>query len=480
MIKFLLNHELREEEQLPPEMTVLNYLRTQIHKTGTKEGCGSGNCGTCTVVLGELVNGKLFYRAVNACLVFVSALHGKQLITVEGLKEQDGSLHPIQQALLDHHSSQCGFCTPGVAMSMFALCKNTPRPKRQDVISALAGNLCRCTGYRPILDAALSAGERAPFDDHFDRKMQSTVGILSSIQNEPGSIEQDNRFCYIPTSTDELAKLLLMDPLAKIVAGGTDLALEVTQRHREIAPLIDISQVADMKNIIETDDQIILGANVPLSDCYDILKKYYPDFGAMLDRFASQQIRNLGTLGGNIANASPIGDTPPLLIALGADITLRRDIESRTLPIERAFMGYKKTAVLPSEFIEKISIPKPNGPSEFRAYKVSKRLGDDISTVCGGFNIGIENGIVTSACIAFGGMAEIPKRARHCEKKLVGNSWSHETINEAIHALDSDFSPISDLRASAAYRREIAANMLWRFFIEQQHRQTEIRVTNYG
>ncbi|WP_299017703.1 xanthine dehydrogenase small subunit [uncultured Photobacterium sp.] len=481
MIKFLLNHKLREEEKLSPNMTVLNYLRTKANKTGSKEGCGSGNCGTCTVVLAELANGQLRYRTVNACLVFVSTLHGKQLITVEGLKEQEGSLHPVQQALVDFHGSQCGFCTPGIIMSMFALRKNAPQPSRQDVIAALAGNLCRCTGYRPILDAALSLGALAPFKDHFDEQMLATIDTLNSIRNEPGSLQLDNLSAFIPTSTDELAKLLLMYPPATIVAGGTDLALEVTQLHNEIETLIDISHVTDMKKVSETDEHIIIGANVPLSDCYNILSQYYPDFGEMLDRFASLQIRNQGTLGGNIANASPIGDTPPLLLALGAHITLRRGNESRTRPIEQTFLSYKKTAILPSEFIVKISIPKPaNHNKFFRAYKISKRLGDDISTVCGGFNIGIENGMVTSARIAFGGMADIPKRARHCEKSLVGNSWSLETINNAMAALDSDFVPISDLRASAAYRRQTAANMLYRFFIEQQNPQTETRVTTYG
>lgn len=480
MIKFLLNQEMREEDQLSPNMTVLNYLRTKANKTGTKEGCGSGNCGTCTVVLGELKGEQLVYRAVNACLVFVSALHGKQLITVEDLKNNDGSLHPVQQALVDFHGSQCGFCTPGIIMTMFALSKNAPRPNHHEAIEALSGNLCRCTGYRPILDAALSLGEKAPIKDQFSEQMQSTIDKLNSIRFESGSLKQDNLSCFIPATTDELANLLFIDPQARIVAGSTDLALEVTQQHREIETLIDISQVIEMKTITETDSQIIIGASVPLSDCSDTISRYYPDFGEMLSRFASLQIRNQATLGGNIANASPIGDTLPLLIALGASLTLRQGNDSRTLPLERAFMSYRETALLPSEFIETITIPKPDSNKVFRAYKVSKRLSDDISTVCGGFNIGIDNGTVTSARIAYGGMAATPKRAIHCEQHLIGKPWDNGTINTAMIALESDFKPLSDFRASKEYRCQIAANMLYRFFIEQQNGQIETRVTSYG
>ncbi|PSW06955.1 xanthine dehydrogenase small subunit [Photobacterium lipolyticum] len=479
MIKFLLNQEVREEAQLSPNMTVLNYLRTKAKKTGTKEGCGSGDCGTCTVILGELNNGQLQYRSVNACLTFVSALHGKQLITVEDLQSKDGSLHPVQQALVDFHGSQCGYCTPGIIMSMFALSKNRPQADKQDVLEFLSGNLCRCTGYRPIIDAALSLCKKAPYQDQFAEQVQSTIDKLNSISNEPATLQFNNLSSFSPATINELAELLQAYPHAHIVAGGTDLAVDVTQRHREIESLIDVSRVMDMKVVNETNHHLVIGANVSLSDCFGVLNKHYPDFGEILRRFGSKQVRNQATLGGNIGNASPIGDTPPLLIALDAGITLSRSGESRTIPVEDYYLGYKETALRPSEFIKKIIIPKPEASKMFRAYKVSKRLGDDISAVCGGFNIELEDDTVTFARIAFGGMAEIPKRAVHCEQELIGKKWNIATINTAMAALASDFEPLSDFRASKAYRNQTVANMLYRFFIEQQNSQIETRVTSY-
>ncbi|KHT63480.1 FAD-binding molybdopterin dehydrogenase [Photobacterium gaetbulicola] len=480
MIKFLLNQELREEKRLSPNMTVLNYLRTIAHRTGTKEGCGSGNCGTCTVVLAELTDDdQLLYRAVNACTVFVSALHGKQLITIEALKDQNGTLHPVQQALVDLHGSQCGFCTPGIVMSLFSLIKNTSQPSRQAVVDALSGNLCRCTGYQPILNAALSLAKQQTILDQFCAQEQVTIAKLTSLRHEPGSLAAESLTCDIPSTTDMLAKLLEDKPQARLIAGSTDMAMEVTQQHNKLDALIDISHVSEMKTITDTNDQLIIGANMPLSACREHLEQYYPDFGDLLNRFASQQIRNQATLGGNIATASPIGDTLPVLIALDATLNLRQGNTARHLPVEQAFSGYRQIALQPGEFVESICIPKPSNLT-FRCYKVSKRLNDDISTVCAAFNIGIVDGVVTSARIAYGGMAEIPKRASHCEQHLLGSQWDKRTIDGAMLALDSDFTPLSDCRASAHYRRQIAANLLYRFFIEQQNGQIDTRVTTYG
>ncbi|WP_428465204.1 xanthine dehydrogenase small subunit [Photobacterium minamisatsumaniensis] len=485
MITFLLNQEIKQETDLSPNMTVLNYLRTKINKTGTKEGCGSGDCGACTVVLGELVNGELRYRSVNSCLTFVSALHGKQLITVEDLQSNDHSLHPVQQAVVDFHGSQCGYCTPGFIMSMFALGKNSPNASKAQVMESLAGNLCRCTGYRPIVDAALSLSTEKPLLDQFAELEQQTLTKLESIADEPATLALGDLSSYSPTTTDELAALLLEHPEAKLVAGGTDLALEVTQFHREIKTLISVNLVNDMKVCDTAGDNIVIGANLPISDSYSTLHHYYPDFGELLHRFASLQVRNQGTLGGNIANASPIGDAPPLLIALGASVQLRRGNETRVLPLEDYFISYKVTVQQPSEFVEKIIIPKPqamnNQAPTFRAYKLSKRLDDDISAVCGAFDITIEKGIVTHACIAFGGMAATPKRATHCEQQLLDQPWNLTTIKAAMAALSDDFEPLSDFRASKEYRTLTAANMLHRYFIEQQNTNNTIqtRVTSY-
>lgn len=470
MITFLLNQTLKRESHISPNMTVLNYLRTQLHKTGTKEGCGSGDCGACTVVLGELVDGQLQYRSVNSCLTFVSSLHGKQLITVEDLKNKQ-SLHPVQQALVDFHGSQCGYCTPGFIMSMFALSKNKPKANKEDVMESLAGNLCRCTGYRPIVDAALSLSSEQPLLDQFAELEQQTIAKLEKIDAKTTPLVLDNLTSFSPTTTDELAELYERHPNAKLVAGGTDLALEVTQFHREIETLINLTGVADMKTIRETGQDIVIGANMPISDCYATLAKYYPDFGHLLHRFASLQVRNQGTIGGNVANASPIGDTPPLLIALNARLKLRKGQKVREIAIDEYFINYKVTAQQPSEFIEQIIIPKPidsKNTQYFSAYKLSKRIDDDISAVCGAFNFTIENDVITDVRIAFGGMAAIPKRADLCEKALLGQVWNKQTVEAAMTQLAQDFEPLSDFRASKEYRSKTACNMLLRFFLEQQ------------
>ncbi|WP_265674327.1 xanthine dehydrogenase small subunit [Vibrio qingdaonensis] len=480
MITFLLNQDIRQEENLSPNMTVLNYLRTQVNKNGTKEGCGSGDCGACTVVLGELVDGELRYRSVNSCLTFISALHGKQLITVEDLQAKDRSLHPVQQAIVDFHGSQCGYCTPGFIMSMFALGKNKPNANKQDVMESLAGNLCRCTGYRPIVDAALSLCDDTPLTDQFSELSRLTIQKLEKIQQNEASLRAGHLTAFSPKSTEELAKLYQAHPTAKLVAGGTDLALEVTQFHREIETLISVNLVEDMKVCEDAENDLIIGANLPISDAYQLLQRYYPDFGELLHRFASLQVRNQGTIGGNVANASPIGDTPPLLIALDAKVQLRCGSETRTLPIEEYFISYKVTAQKPSEFIEKIIIPKPT-QAGFRAYKLSKRLDDDISAVCGAFDLKIDNGTVTHARIAFGGMAAIPKRANLCEQRLIGQPWNEQTIEHAMAAIADEFEPLSDFRASQEYRSMTACNMLKRYYIEESNKnnQIETRVTSY-
>ncbi|MDH1560112.1 xanthine dehydrogenase small subunit [Pseudomonas chengduensis] len=479
MIQFLLNRELRTEHALDPNVTVLNYLREHVGKTGTKEGCASGDCGACTVVVGELDGDRVRYRTLNSCLTFVSSLHGKQLITVEDLKHQ-GKLHSVQQAMVDCHGSQCGFCTPGFIMSLFALQKNSSGYDKGQTMEALAGNLCRCTGYRPIIDAAEQACcQKQP--DQFDAFESATVAQLQAIApRETAELNSGDKRCLVPLTVADLADLYAANPEARLLAGGTDLALEVTQFHRELPVMIYVGHIEDMKRIEVTDKAIEIGAAAALSDCYEALSTEYPDFGELLHRFASLQIRNQGTLGGNIGNASPIGDAPPLLIALGAQIALRQGNTRRILPLQDYFLDYKVTARQEAEFIEKIIVPRKQANQAFRAYKVSKRLDDDISAVCAAFNLSIEDGVVTDARIAFGGMAAIPKRASACETALLGSAWYPGVIERACEALGEDFTPLSDFRASKEYRLLTAQNLLRKFFLEQQSPEIETRVTAYA
>ncbi|GAB3375489.1 xanthine dehydrogenase small subunit [Azotobacter armeniacus] len=479
MIQFLLNRELRSERALDPNLTVLRYLREHLHQTGTKEGCASGDCGACTVVIGELVDEggreRLRYRSLNACLTFVAALHGKQLIVVENLKHQE-QLHAVQQAVVDQHASQCGFCTPGVVMSLFALQKNASGPDREQACAALAGNLCRCTGYRPILAAAEQACSQ-PQPDQFDATEAQTIAALKAIARESAELAEGDRRCLLPISIAELAALCAAHPEARLFAGGTDLALEVTQQHRALPLTIHLGRIEEMKRVEIGAETLEIGAATPLTDCYAALAAEYPDFGALLQRFASLQIRNQGTLGGNIGNASPIGDAPPLLIALGASLLLRKGEATRLLALEDYFLDYRITALQPGEFIEKILVPRARPGQAFRAYKLSKRLDDDISAVCAAFNLQIEAGQVREARIAFGGMAAIPKRAAACERTLVGQPFDAANVERACTALAGDFDPLSDFRASREYRLLAAQNLLRKAFLEVHTPALQTRVT---
>lgn len=483
MIQLLLNQALRTEHALDPILTVLNYLREHLGKPGTKEGCASGDCGACTVVIGELSTDNdgaehLRYRSINACLTFVASLHGKQLISVEDLKHQ-GQLHSVQKAMVECHGSQCGFCTPGFVMSLFALQKNSSEANTHQAHEALAGNLCRCTGYRPILAAAEQAcTQREP--DQFDQRQTETIARLRAIApKETGELNSGDKRCLVPLTVSNLADLYNAYPQARLLAGGTDLALEVTQLHRTLPVMIYVGNIEEMKRIEHFDDRIEIGAATSLTDCYAALTAEYQDFGELLQRFASLQIRNQGTLGGNIGNASPIGDSPPLLIALGAQIVLCKGEVRRTLALEDYFIDYRVTARQESEFIEKIIVPKANDRQAFRAYKVSKRLDDDISAVCAAFRLQVENGAVVDARVAFGGMAAIPKRAAACEHALIGAPWTSATVERACAALAEDFTPLSDFRASKEYRLLSAQNLLRKYFIELQTPHIETRVTSY-
>ena len=479
MIKFLLNGDVHTVENLNPNTTVLAYLREHLRKTGTKEGCAAGDCGACTVVVGELDGDGIRYSHLMSCIALLPTLHGKQLITVEDLKH-DGKLHPVQEAMVECHGSQCGFCTPGFIMSMFALRKNDPAPTRQRIEEELAGNLCRCTGYRPIIDAAVQMYD-APMDDQFSARESATVAQLKSINKQPDvGLEGDGCRYFAPTSSKELCGLLLQYPDAHLLAGGTDLGLEITQFLRELETIIYVGNVADMRAVEESESSYKIGAAGTYSECVHLIEQEYPDFAEIFERLGSTQVRNVGTIGGNVGNGSPIGDTPPALIALNARLYLRKGDSERVIPAEDYFVDYKVTALQESEFIHAIEIPKAQAGYSFKMYKISKRLDDDISASCGAFLLKIEQGKVADVRIAFGGLAGIPKRAGHCEQALAGQPWNQATIDQAKLALVQDFTPLSDVRASAAYRMQVSSSLLQRCFLEIEQPTVLTRVTHYA
>ena len=467
-VRFLLGQELVELDRVDPTQTVLDWLRLERRRTGTKEGCNEGDCGACTVVLARPRDGRLEYRAVNACIQFTATLDGCQLLTVEDLKQPDGSLHPVQQAMVDCHGSQCGFCTPGFVMSMFALTRSCDRaPDEAAIDDALAGNLCRCTGYAPIVRAAQQACASAPRADAIEAAAAETLSRLQALQDDATLEVGDGARRFIaPATVDALAAVLLAEPDATIVAGSTDVGLWVTKQMRRLDPVVYIGRVRELQTIVETADAVVIGAGVSHSDAMTALAPHYPDLGEMWRRFASVQIRNAGTVGGNIANGSPIGDGNPSLIAAGATLELRRGAERRSLPLEDFFIAYGKQDRRPGEFVAGITVPKPAPGTRFRAYKISKRFDQDISAVMAAFRLKVDGGRVSDVCLAFGGMAATPKRAAHAEAAILGQAWTEATVAAAVTALGEDFQPITDMRASAAYRLAVARNLLRRLHVE--------------
>jgi xanthine dehydrogenase small subunit len=471
-VRFLLNGEVVEAEGVDPTRTLLEHLRGDLRRTGTKEGCAEGDCGSCTVLVGELDGqGGTAWRAVNSCIQFVPMLDGKAVITVEGVGGAEP--HPVQAAMVEHHGSQCGFCTPGIVMSLYGravAARGTDAP----VDEVLAGNLCRCTGYGAIIAAAeVIPAEAAP--DVADKLAALRRDAMLSLAHDDPIAGQTRRW-FAPRSLAELAETYAAHPDAVIVAGATDIGLWVTKLRKPLGTLIDIGQVAELKRIEQADGGVWIGAGVRYVDALKTLGALYPDLGAMMRRLGSTQVRNSGTIGGNIANGSPIGDMPPALIALGAELVLHKGDVRRTIPLEDFFIAYGKQDRAPGEFVEAVRVPTDLDGAMFKVFKLSKRFDQDISAVCGAFNIQIVAEVVTSARIAFGGMAGTPKRATACEAALVGQLWNRTTIHAAVAALASDFTPLSDARASAAYRALAAGNMLRKVFIESARPDLATRV----
>ena len=465
-IRFYYQGAVREVSNAAPTQTILQHLREDLHCTGTKEGCAEGDCGACTVVIGTLTDGQVEMKAVNSCIQLTPTLDGKALFTVEDLQQQDGRLHPVQQALVECHGSQCGFCTPGFVMSLWGmyLKQDGAKPTRCQVDDALSGNLCRCTGYRPIIDAAMRMGELPKVD--FDRAALSEQ--LTPLQRgEASSYCSHGQTFHAPRTLDELVALRAAHPAATLLAGSTDIGLWITKQMRELGDIIYLGHVSALQNVVEAGGMIEIGAGVTLEDAYKAVCRHYPaELSEMWQRFASLPIRNAGTLGGNVANGSPIGDSMPWLIALGSEVVLRSAGGERVLPLEDLYLGYQQKDMQPGEFVQAVRIPLPRAGVQFRTYKLAKRFDQDISAVCAAFALRLEGATVAEARIAFGGMAATPKRAAATEAFLIGRTWTNETVTAAMALMQDDYAPLSDMRASSAYRMKAAQNLLKRFWFE--------------
>lgn len=476
-MRFVLDGEVMELNDVDPNRTVLQFLREDLARTGTKEGCAEGDCGACTVVVAELdeAGKRLRPRAINSCIQFLATLDGKELFTVESLSDSQNDLHPVQRAMIDDHGSQCGFCTPGFVMSLFALYKNESSPDRRKIDEALAGNLCRCTGYQPIIAAAQNMynSTRAVADWRFQAAgsdlgpdERRRVEALHAIGSERSLlISGEGREFYAPNTLSELSTLLLDHPRATVLAGGTDVGLWVSKQHRELETIIYVGNVAELRRMAIKDNHIEIGAATTLSDAMPLIVEHIPSLHEIFVRFASPPIRNAGTLGGNIANGSPIGDSMPALLALDTKVVLRKGDASRTINLSDYYVAYQESVLQQCEFVERILIPLPDDDIHVESYKVSKRFDQDISAVCAAFCLSVKDGRVHRFRAAYGGMAAIPARATQCEDALVGCDWNESSIKQAAAALEADFEPLSDMRASAHYRRQVSKNLLRRFYL---------------
>lgn len=469
-IRFIRRGQRVSLGNVPPERTLLEVLREDLGATGTKEGCGEGDCGACTVVLGEARDGKIEYRAVNSCIRMAHSVDGLAVWTVEDLAQEDGTLHPAQEAMVRCHGSQCGFCTPGFVMSLFGMYQNHvcqgKAISRELAQEELSGNLCRCTGYRPILDAAQQMAQLPA------QRVDEADLLLKLEQLAPAGrgLEADSAYSA-PRDLKALLAARAARPDAQIVAGCTDVGLWVTKMHMQFPHVLDVTRVRELRRVEEYPHHIAIGAAVTLTDAYAALVKDRPQLKTFANRFAGLPVRNAGTLGGNVANGSPIGDSMPLLIALGANVVLMSRRGHREMPLEDFYTGYRKNKLAADEVLAWVKVPRP-APAEFlRAYKISKRYDDDISAVCLVPLLVLDEGHVARASIGVGGVAATPVRATKTEAFLRGKPWTEATVREAAGVLRSEFQPITDMRASAAYRSEVLGNLLQRFWLESQGMQ---------
>ena len=465
-VRFLRHGKPVQVVPAQPTETLLDYLRLREGSHGTKEGCNEGDCGACTVVLGRMKGGRLVYEPVNACILLLGMVDGAEVVTVDDLAE-GARLHPVQQAMVDLHASQCGFCTPGFVMSLFALHHRAETPDRPAVLDALAGNLCRCTGYRPIVEAALESCAGRPADA-FAERAAATAGILSAYgDDEDVFIGDEDGFFAAPGSLAGLAALLARHPQATLVAGATDVGLWITKQLRELPKIVWLGRIDALKEVAETPEGLVIGALATYAAVEPVMARLDPDLGHLWRRIGSRQVRASGTVGGNVANGSPIGDTPPLLIALGATIELLKGEAARTMPLEDFFIAYGRQDRAHDEIVTSIVVPKLRANHAFRAFKIAKRHDQDISAVLGALRLTLDGPTIAEARLAFGGMAGTPKRAAGAEAALIGVSLADRASwRPALDALRADFTPLSDLRASADYRTEAAVGLLGKALVE--------------
>lgn len=466
-ITFFLNGEKMIVNDVLPSQSILQYLREEQHRMGTKEGCAEGDCGACTVVIAEWLDDDVVFRSVNACIQFLPTLDGKALFTVEYLRQSRDELHPVQQALVDCHGSQCGFCTPGFVMSLWCVYTAHRRTESQasisEIRSALTGNLCRCTGYKPIIEAASKMFDLPPVEFDFQHLRNQLLEIKREKAFHYAYLEHD---FFAPKTASQLLKLRDDLPCATILSGGTDIGIWVNKQFQDLTPIIYVGEVSELKQLQVDADFLRIGAAVSLSNASEAINEYYPELEKMWERFASRPIRNVGTLGGNVVNGSPIGDSMPALIALESRLVLRSNNNRREILMQDFYLDYMKNDLASDEILETILIPRPKPEIQFRCYKLSKRHDSDISAVFAAFAITVVNDTVEDIKIAFGGMAAIPKRATNTEAALIKSTWTESTVKQAMQTLLKDYSPLSDMRATEQTRMQSAQNLLYRFYLE--------------